>query len=91
MEPVIVNFSDRHRVVIDHLNHTLQEFHPSKPKDDGSMTKERWDVLGYYDTLGATIRRVSTQEGIEPGEYSALEYANAVYEKAMEICKGVQK
>ena len=90
MEPVIVSLGERHRVVIDNLNHTLQEFRPARMLANGKMSKDHWEPLGYYDTLGATIRRVSRQEGIEPGEYTALEYANAVYEKASELCKEVQ-
>ena len=90
MEPVIVTLGERHRVVIDDLNHTLQEFKPSRKMPNGQVSKERWDVLGYYNTLGAIIRRVSRQEGIEPGEYTALEYANAVYEKANELCNEVR-
>lgn len=80
MEDIIVRLGDKHRVVIDDLNHTLQQ--RRQKKKGGTF----WHVLGYYQTFGAITKRLATSSEIEKKEYEAVEYADQVIKKAMSLC-----
>jgi hypothetical protein len=87
MKSFIVNLTSKHRVVIDDLNHTLQEYNPVSETRDNAQ----WLPLGYYSTLGGAIKRVATINGLESREYDAMEYADSVLQKAYDIIKESQK
>jgi len=80
MEDIVVHLGDRHRVVIDDLNHTLQQLRPTK---NGA---ENWKTLGYYQTFGAIVRRLATSSDISKKDYTAAQYADEVINKAMALC-----
>ena len=81
MSKVIVNFSDSYRVVIDDLNHTLEQFHPKSE----TRKNEAWLPLGYYSTMKGVLKRVCTFNDLEKREYDAIEYADAVMQKLDDI------
>lgn len=87
MKKIVVTLTGRHRVVIDDLNHTLQEHYPVSDV----RKKEEWLPLGYYNTLAGAMKRVATINGVEPKEYDAMEYADTVLQKAKEIIEESQK
>ena len=87
MKQIIVNLTEKYRVVIDDLNHTLQEFHPiSKTRKN-----EQWLPVAYYSTLGGAMNRVAKFYAVDAGEYNAIEYANAVMQKAEDLIKETNK
>lgn len=87
MSEVIVNLTDKHRIVIDHLNHTLQEYHPVSE----TRREARWLPLGYYSTIQGAMRQVATYNGLEPKEYDAIHYADSVLQKAYDVIEESQK
>lgn len=87
MKNIVVNLTSKHRVVIDNLNHTLQEHYPVSDK----RKNEEWEILGYYSTLAGAMKRIATINGVEPKEYDAMEYADAVLQKAYDVIKESQK
>lgn len=87
VKKIIVTLTGKHRVVIDDLNHTLQEHYPVSDV----RKNEEWLPLGYYSTLAGAMRRVATINAVEPKEYSAMEYADTVLQKAKEIIEESQK
>jgi len=87
MSEVIVNLTDKHRIVIDNLNHTLQEYHPVSE----TRTEARWLPLGYYSTIQGAMKQVVTYNGLKPKEYDAIQYADSVLKKAYDVIEESQK
>ena len=80
MENIIVRLGDKHRVVIDDLNHTLQQ---QRGRKKGGTY---WHTLGYYQTFSSITKRLATSSDIEKKDYEAVEYADQVIKKAMSLC-----
>lgn len=87
MDKVIVNLTSKHRIVIDDLNHTLQEYHPVSE----TRRNEQWLPLGYYSTVQGAMKQVVTYDGLDKREYDAIEYANSVLQKAYNVIEESQK
>ena len=87
MDKVIVNLTSKHRIVIDDLNHTLQEHHPVSE----TRMNEQWLPLGYYSTVQGAMKQVVTYDGLDKREYDAIEYANSVLQKAYNVIEESQK
>ena len=87
MDKVIVNLTSKHRIVIDDLNHTLQEYYPASEKRKNA----EWLPLGYYSTIKGAMKQVVSYNALEPKEYDAIQYADSVLQKAYNVIEESQK
>ena len=89
-----VHINSKFKVEIDKWNHTLLEFIPSeiitKGKRAGELTKENWNVVGYYKDMHLVIRELSSCVGLSEADYSMLEHCKAVLDKAEILCASVK-
>lgn len=82
MEPFNVRLSSKHRVVVDDLNVTLQEFFE---------ISQKWKPIGYYSTVAGAMNKVATVHGVTKDEYTAMSYAAEVLEQAENMIKEAAK
>jgi hypothetical protein len=55
-----VQVTGNYMIEIDESNHTLCELRPAVEKDDGSVTKSGWKVIGYYSNMANALIKVKS-------------------------------
>jgi hypothetical protein len=83
MKQIVIPIGKKHRVLVDEYNHTLQVEKPD--------TKKGWKNLGYYNNFAGIVNRLSMVAEIDAGEYEAMQYANTVVDKAVELCEELKE
>ena len=88
-----VQINSKFKVEIDRWNHTLLELIPAKiikhGKNAGTMSEEKWAIVGFYSNMGEVIKKLSACVALDYADYSMIEHCKAILDKAEILCKSV--
>lgn len=80
----IITINDKWRIRKDPLNYIPEFYAEPKQKDDGTMTKGRWQGIGFYSSVPLAIDGIIRHESgayVESSDgMSIKEYANMIHD-----------
>ena len=81
-----VQVTGNYVIEIDESNHTLCELRPAVENDDGSVTKSRWEVIGYYSNIAHALIKVKSLLLLDGQSIGVVDHCMDLVSSADKVC-----